>query len=293
MQFQIIHHTQYLYSAGISISHHVARMTPRALATQQVIEHRLEVNPAPGVVRERIDYFGNGATYFTIEQPHGELSLTARSRVEVIPSRLPQPDATPGWESVAHTYATNRRGRWTETEFVLDSPMIERRQAWADYARESFPGGRPILAGVLALTGRIHRDFTFDPGATSVATPLDEVFERRRGVCQDFAHFLIACLRSLELPARYVSGYLETMPPPGSDRLMGVDASHAWVSAFVPGSGWVDVDPTNNLLVADRHVTVGWGRDYSDVSPLRGLVMGGGTHSLHVAVDVIRVGPPL
>jgi transglutaminase-like putative cysteine protease len=174
-------------------------------------------------------------------------------------------------------------------EFRFDSPSIMREAPFAEYAAQSFPNDRPLLEGLRDFTARIHRDFRFDPRATTVATPLDEVFKKRRGVCQDFAHFAIAGLRSIGLPARYVSGYLETLPPPGKPRLVGADASHAWLAVWCPGHGWIDADPTNNLLPGDRHVTVAWGRDFSDVSPLRGVVVGGGGASPAVSVDVARL----
>jgi len=175
-------------------------------------------------------------------------------------------------------------------EFAFDSPLVPLDTPFTDYARESFPPGRNLLAAVLELTARIHRDFKFDPTATTVATPLARVLEQRRGVCQDFAHLQIACLRSLGLPARYVSGYLETVPPPGQAKLLGADASHAWVSFFCPGLGWIDVDPTNNLLPSMQHITLGWGRDYGDVSPIRGVLVGGEEHTLTVSVDVVALG---
>lgn len=293
MQFDITHRTRYHYPAGMSVSHHVARVTPRHSPIQLVQSYRLEIDPTPTLVRERVDYFGNATTYVAVEGMHRQLTLTARSVVTVLPATLPVAAATPPWEQVGAEFRQPRPERWFEAEFTLDSPLVQRQAEHAGYARASFPPGRPVLEGVLALTGRIHRDFIFDPTATTVSTPLTEVFRTRRGVCQDFAHLLLGCLRSLELPARYVSGYLETTAPPGMERLVGADASHAWVSAYIPGSGWIDVDPTNNLLVADRHITVAWGRDYSDVSPVRGVVVGSGTHSLEVAVDVVRVGLPL
>ncbi len=292
MQFDVVHHTRYRYPTGISVAHHVARLTPRIHPHQHLVRHKLEIEPSPALLREREDYFGNRATYFAVEGIHQSLSLSASTRITISPPVLPSAASSPPWETVAFAFNGDGRGSWAETEFVQDSPLIRRNNDRADYGRESFPAGRPILDGVLALSHQIHSDFKFDPNATTVATPLDVVFRTRRGVCQDLAQILIGCLRSLDLPARYVSGYIETLAPPGMDRLRGADASHAWVSAFIPGSGWVDVDPTNNLLVCDRHVTVAWGRDYSDVSPLRGVVVGSGEHSLEVAVDVVRVGSP-
>jgi transglutaminase-like putative cysteine protease len=177
-------------------------------------------------------------------------------------------------------------------EFIYPSPKIKSQADFANYATPSFSRDRPVLEAVLHLTDRIHREFKFDPKATSVATPLEDVLKSRRGVCQDFAQLEIGFLRSMGIPARYVSGYLETDPPPGRPKLAGADASHAWISFFCPGTGWIDVDPTNNLLPSHRHITVAWGRDYSDVSPIRGVILGSGEHSLKVAVDVIPMHEP-
>jgi transglutaminase-like putative cysteine protease len=293
MQFDVTHRTCYRHPEGMSIAHHVARVTPRVTGTQQVQRYNLEIDPAPSMVRQREDYFGNRTHYVAVEGVHRELVFTASSRVMVAAPALPVAESTPPWEMVAARYWEQQSGHWSEVEFTLNSPLIQRKSEHADYARAAFPTGRPVLEGVLALVRQIYQDFIFDPTATTVATPLSAVFRSRRGVCQDFAHLLLGCLRGLGLPARYMSGYLETTVPTGMDRLVGADASHAWVSAFIPGHGWVDVDPTNNLLVGDRHITVAWGRDYSDVSPVRGVVVGSGTHTMDVAVDVVRVGPPL
>jgi len=246
------------------------------------------VDPQPVVEDERVDYFGNGASYFAIGVPHNRLVVTARSQVRV--SAPPLPERTPAWEQVRDRCASDKLTEdSTAGEFRFDSTYITRQPAYAEYAAASFAKGRPLLEGVRDFTARIFRDFKFDPRATTVATPLDEVLKKRRGVCQDFAHLAIAGLRSLGLPARYVSGYLETLPPPGKARLVGADASHAWVSVWCPGHGWIDADPTNNLLPGDRHITVAWGRDFSDVSPLRGVVVGGGGSTLGVSVDVARM----
>lgn len=204
---------------------------------------------------------------------------------------LPDPQTTPPWENVRDLSAKGRHPEQLETSgYLFDSPMLAAQPDFADYGRISFPPGCPLLQGVVDLLQRINREFRFDPRATTIATPVHEVLRLRSGVCQDFAHLGIICLRSLGLPARYVSGYIETIPPPGRSRLVGADASHAWFSVWCPGYGWIDADPTNNLLSADRHITVAWGRDFSDVSPLRGIVLGGGEHKLKVEVDVIPLG---
>jgi transglutaminase-like putative cysteine protease len=216
---------------------------------------------------------------------HKRLTVRAQSRVAVSATRLPPPADTPPWEAARDPAALPLDA----IECGFDSPLIRASAELAGYVQPSFPPGRPLLEAVIELTQRVHEDFTFDPRATTVATSLMEVFTLRRGVCQDFARLEIACLRSLGLAAHYVSGYLETVPPPGTPRLLGADASHAWLAVYCPGIGWIDIDPTNNLLPAGTHVTVAWGRDYSDVSPIRGVILGGGDHSLRVHVDVIRL----
>jgi transglutaminase-like putative cysteine protease len=291
MRYDITHRTTYGYGASISVSHHLAHLHPRELPSQQITDFKLSVEPAPAGNAERVDYYGNTTTFFTINSPHDRLVVSARSRAQITAAPLPAAAQTPAWQLVRDRCASDVLTPDSEMgEFRFDSPHIVRRPGFADYAAASFPQDRPLLEGVIDFIWRIYRDFQFDPRATTVATPVDEVFKKRRGVCQDFAHLAIACLRSLGLPARYVSGYLETLPPPGKRRLIGADASHAWFSVWCPGHGWIDADPTNNLLPGDRHITVAWGRDYGDVSPLRGVVVGGTGHSLGVSVDVARVG---
>jgi len=291
MLYDVTHRTTYRYRSDVSVSHHLAHLHPRGLASQEVSDFKLTVEPLPTVNTERADFYGNPTTFFTISNPHDRLVVTARSRVRVTAPTLPARSLP--WEQVRDRCASDRFTPDSEVgEFRFDSPSIVRRPALADYAAPSFSPGRPLLDAVVDFNARIFRDFKFDSRATTVATPVDEVFKKRRGVCQDFAHFAIACLRSLGLPARYVSGYLETVPPPGKARLIGADASHAWFSVWCPDHDWVDADPTNNVLPGDRHITVAWGRDYSDVSPLRGVVVGGGGHGLGVSVDVARVAPP-
>jgi len=282
-RYQISHGTLYDYSRDVSVSHHVARLTPRRSAGQAVLEYALTVDPEPMSTSSHTDYFGNTVTVFAMFGPHRRLRVTARSLVEVH-----VPEAAKGsaaWETVRDGLG---RDPHDTVEFALDSPRVATTPAFADYAAESFTGGRPLMDAVADLTRRIHVDFTFDRTATTVSTPLADVFRRRRGVCQDFAHLEIACLRSLGLAARYVSGYIESVPPANQPRLAGADASHAWLAVYDLASGWIDVDPTNNLVPANRHVTLAWGRDYGDVSPIRGVILGGGDHRWHVAVDVVR-----
>ena len=290
MLYDITHRTTYGYGSDVSVSHHLAHLHPRDLPSQQISDFKLLVDPAPVVSAEHVDYYGNNTTFFSIGSPHDRLVVTARSRVRISAPVLPDPARTPAWQLVRDRCASDVLTPDSEVgEFRFDSPNVARRPIFADYAAPAFPKDRPLLEAVVDFTGRIFRDFKFDSRATTVATPVDEVFKKRRGVCQDFAHLAIACLRSLGLPARYVSGYLETLPPPGKARLIGADASHAWFSVWCSGHGWIDADPTNNILPGDRHVTVAWGRDFSDVSPLRGVVVGGRGRSLGVSVDVARV----
>jgi transglutaminase-like putative cysteine protease len=285
MIYRLTHTTTYQYSGTVSLSHHLLRLQPRELPRQRCIRHELHIDPRPDVMCGHQDYFGNPMTFVTIEGSHRRLVLTAHSEVQASGVAAPHPAQTPPWEVA-------REASLDTCEFIYASQLIKKNPDFSAYAAPSFPAGRPVLEAVMDLTGRMHADFTFDSSATNVATPLTEVFQTRRGVCQDFAQLEIGFLRSMGLAARYVSGYLETEPPPGKPRLAGADASHAWVSFHCPGVGWIDVDPTNNLLVSNRHITVAWGRDYSDVSPIRGIIVGSGEHSMDVAVDVIPTMEP-
>ena len=289
--FDITHTTTYDYRSPVTVAHHLLRLTPRQLRRQMRVAHELDLQPAPTSLHRHIDYFGNEVAFTIFEGAHRQLCVTARSRVGVGAPFIPEAAETPAWESVRSLCRVDLSASVLDaSEFTFGSPLVPLDTPFTDYARESFPPGRNLLEAVLDLTARIHRDFKFDPTATTVATPLAQVLEQRRGVCQDFAHMQIACLRSLGLPARYVSGYLETVPPPGQSKLLGADASHAWVSFFCPGLGWIDVDPTNNLLPSMQHITLGWGRDYGDVSPIRGVLVGGEEQTLKVAVDVVALG---
>jgi transglutaminase-like putative cysteine protease len=290
MRYAVTHRTSYGYRSDVSVSHHIAHLRPRTLPWQEVTDFAIYVEPEPTVTTERVDFYGNTATYLSISAAHERLFVTSRSRVLVTAPVLPVAALTPPWEVVRKRCAADVLTPDSALgEFRFDSPHITRKAAFADYAAASFSPNRPLLEGVADFTARIYRDFKFDSRATTIATPLDDVFSGRRGVCQDFAHLAIAGLRSLGLPARYVSGYLETQPPPGKARLVGADASHAWFSVWCPDYGWIDADPTNNVFLSDRHITVAWGRDFSDVSPLRGVVVGGGGHGLRVGVDVARI----
>lgn len=290
MRLRVIHRTSYLYGDTVTTSHHEARLTPRDGETQRTCSHELEIVPAPETRRRRFDYFGNRVVHFSLSEPHRSLEVLAQSVVEMKPHQPPRLEQSPGWESVRDQLARDRRRDALDAySMVFDSPLVPALPDVRAYAAPFFTPGRPILEAVQALMERIHAEFTYDDRATEVTTALADVLRLRRGVCQDFAHFAVACLRSHGLPARYVSGYLLTHPPPGKPKLVGADASHAWFATFVPEYGWVDFDPTNNVLPAGDHVTAAYGRDFSDVTPLRGVILGGGQHKLAVAVDVDMV----
>jgi transglutaminase-like putative cysteine protease len=291
--YSITHRTTYRYESPVSVSHHLLHLQPRGTSRQRLVDYVLDLEPESAVAGSRTDYYGNPAAFLAVEKPHSALSAVARSRVRVAAPRWPDPAATPAWEAARDACASDVLTADSGAgEYLFDSTHVASSADLAAYAAASFLPGRPLLDAVLDLTSRIFHEFTFDPRATNIATPVAEVFRNRRGVCQDFAHLAITCLRSLGLPARYVSGYLETLPPPGKPRLIGADVSHAWFAVWCPGHGWIDSDPTNNLLPGKRHITLAWGRDFSDVSPLRGVVVGGGGHTLSVGIDVVPINEP-
>jgi transglutaminase-like putative cysteine protease len=290
MIFDVTHKTHYKYRSTVVQSLHLVHMSPRALPGQVVRSHSLSVEPFPAVRQERLDAFGNVSLTLDIEAPHKELTLIARSTVEKLalaPIRLA---ATTPWDAL--DFRLLRAANTHDLEVLLfrcasrlTMPTIE----IADYTAQSFTRGRPVLEGAMDLIMRIYHEFEFDPHATDVSTPVTKVFSMRRGVCQDFAHLALAGLRALRIPSRYVSGYLHTHPPVGRPKLQGADASHAWISVYAPECGWVDLDPTNGIMVRDEHVTVAYGRDYDDVSPISGVLRGGGEHTVDVGVDVNAV----
>jgi transglutaminase-like putative cysteine protease len=290
MIYNITHRTVYEYAAPVTVSHHVARLEPRATATQAQENFSLKIFPEPALRKARTDYFGNRLCLFSVQEVHSKLEIITHSRVNVGAKNLPAPEQSPSWETAAQMFRDPVSPEVVEPyQFIFDSPQVRASFELGDYARESFRKDTPLLAGALDLTRRIFEDFKFDPKATTVATPLEEVWEKRRGVCQDFAHLGIACLRSLGLPARYVSGYLRTHVPEGKTRLVGADASHAWFQIYCHGIGWMDFDPTNNVQPAEEHMVVAFGRDFGDVSPVAGILTGGGRHIVKVAVDVEAV----
>jgi transglutaminase-like putative cysteine protease len=287
MIYKIVHRTTYRYKYPVSVGNHVACLKPRTLLHHQLAQNELRIQPSPATRTERVDYFGNLLCFFTVQEAHRELVVESRSEVIMEGNATMWPQQVLPWEEAARLLPDDHSPAGLEAyQFGFESPRIRIRPEFASYALQSLTPGRPMPEALLDLTARIHKDFRFDSKVTNVRTPTEEVFRKRRGVCQDFAHLQIACLRSLGIAARYVSGYLRTYPPPGQARLVGADASHAWVSAYCPGIGWIDMDPTNNVVPSNGHVTLAWGRDYGDVSPLRGLILGGGAHTLKVAVDM-------
>lgn len=289
MNYRIVHTTRYRYAQSVAASYNEAHLLPRSFTGQTVRGASLTVDPPCQDYRDRQDFFGNTASYFSIADPHHVVTITAVSEVQLLPGRrqLSFGDGL-DWQTAAGWFAAPIDPDVLDAaQFCLDSPLVRAADALRDYAAPSFTPGRPLADAAAELMARIHGEFVYDPAATDIATPLGEVLLTRRGVCQDFAHLAIGCLRSHGLAARYVSGYLETLPPPGQAKLQGADASHAWLQVYLPGAGWQDWDPTNNLQPADRHVITAWGRDYSDVAPLKGVIYGGGdTHSIEVEVDV-------
>ena len=290
MEYFVRHRTTYRYLQDVSHSWHLAHLRLRTTPTQDVHSSgvTLSLETASRVARE--DYFHNPCEWFAIDQPHNHLEVLAESRVTVepAPERISR-DSLP-WEQVrAFLENTQDDEERDAVQFQFDSPLTKFESDIAAYGAPSFPPHRPLLAGAIELMNRIHKDFRYDTTVTDVTTPVDRVFEIRAGVCQDLAHVGIAAMRAVGLPARYVSGYLLTEPPPGKPRLLGADASHAWFSVWAPPFGWVDLDPTNNLIVSESHVTSSWGRDYSDVAPVAGIILGGHDHVVEVGVDVIPV----
>lgn len=289
--YQILHDTHYRYAAPVSLAQQLAHLWPRDCAWQRNHEQQLLVSPQPCQRQDALDVFGNPLSRLVFERPHDELKVSARLRVEVLARGELDLTQSPTWEQACTALRYSGQallpGVLEAARYRFESPYVHLKQVFAAYAADCFPAGRPLLLATQALMQKIFAEFSFDAAATQVATPLLQVLEERRGVCQDFAHLMLACLRSRGLSARYVSGYLLTQPPPGQPRLIGADASHAWVSVFCPQQGWVDFDPTNNIRPALEHITLAWGRDFADVSPLRGVILGGGSHDPEVQVTVM------
>jgi transglutaminase-like putative cysteine protease len=290
VQYQISHCTTYEYTDPVSLCQNVAHLKPRDWPRQVVQSTRLVLSPEPAVIEERLDYFGNPVNYFTVQEPHRTLKVEVMHKILVKSANPPQHNQSPPWEQVAQQLRQDRSQDWLDAyQYTFDSLYAPSYPEFAQYALKSFTPNRPILEAGVELTHRIFTEFVYDPRATTISTPTKEVFLNRRGVCQDFAHFQIGCLRAIGLGVRYISGYLSTMPPPGKPRMIGADATHAWVSLFCGPMGWVDLDPTNDQIPGDRHVLIAWGRDYDDVSPVKGVILGGGQHRVKVSVDVAPV----
>jgi transglutaminase-like putative cysteine protease len=294
MLLHVIHETRYDYAPAVKTAQHMAHLKPVHCEHQNVLRHSLSVDPGPAQQSEAIDVYGNTRAFFSLSARHALLTVVADSLVETSSPAVLHSALT--WEEVREQMRYHRGAAYDPAaEFVFTSPYVPRHEDFVAYARPSFESGRPLVDAAAELMKRIHHDFEYETEATDVSTPALEAMALRKGVCQDFAHVMLACLRSLGLPARYVSGYLLTHPPPGQPRLVGADASHAWVSVYLPGSKpatgqWFDLDPTNNRAPGEDYVTVARGRDYSDVSPLRGVLHGGANHQLHVAVTVTPLG---
>jgi transglutaminase-like putative cysteine protease len=287
VRYRIRHDTTYSYARKVDLSSHMLHLTPRPLPHQCVVSSTLVAMPTPTRANQAEDDFGNIVNWLSLEVPHQRFAVAVEAVVEVAFPAAPEPAATPPWERVATLAAQGGPSAWRAAEFAFESPMAPSDAAIASYARTSFPPCRPVLEGLLDLNRRIYREFQFRSGVTTIQTPPSKVLAQRAGVCQDFTHLMLAGLRALGLPARYTSGYLRTRPPPGMSVRQGADQSHAWVGAWMgPEHGWIDLDPTNDLVVHDEHVVLAWGRDYGDISPVRGIILGGGKHSVTVGVDL-------
>jgi transglutaminase-like putative cysteine protease len=293
MKYHLTHKTCYDYAEPAPVCHNLVHLAPRTTDRQSCASYRLRIDPPPAFLSRRDDYFGNCVEYFSIESPHRRLEVIAESTVEVRPLSPRLLEQSPTWESVvvAARHAADPLEPLETLEplpyqLAFPTSRIPRLSEVAAYAAPSFTPGRAIVECLRDLATRIHRDFKFDPRATTVHTPLADVLRLKSGVCQDFAHLAVGSLRAMGLPGRYVGGYLRTTPPPGKPRLIGADASHAWASCWCGPLGWIDFDPTNDCLVSDYHITAAWGRDYGDVCPIQGVFVGGGDHTMGVSVDV-------
>jgi transglutaminase-like putative cysteine protease len=289
MMYNISHKTKYTYNEQVSLCQNIAKLFPRNTDIQKCLKSEITIFPEPDVVNEYEDYFGNKSVYFSLQKAHEELTVTVNSLIEK------QKDETEislidqlSWEIVKGMLYEPKQEYFEARQFIQETAMTSSNQAIVEYTLKSFIKGRPFIEASENLMQRIFKDFKFQPGFTTIATPPSEVMKHKKGVCQDFAHLALACIRSLGLPARYVSGYIETVPPDGKEKLVGADASHAWFSIFVPNIGWVDFDPTNNMIPSQKHITIGWGRDYRDIVPLKGVIFSSDNHKLSVEVDVRR-----
>jgi transglutaminase-like putative cysteine protease len=283
MRYRVSHVSSYAYGSPVDLAAHMLHLRPRSLPWQAVVSDRIVTEPEGARRRDAEDHFGNTVTWLFLDRPHADFIVTAESVVDV--SFPAPPERTSAWETIVEAALGHDAG--TAAEYRFDSPMAPANAETRDFARISFQKGRPMLEALNDLNTRIYKEFRFRAGVTTISTPVSQVMKRREGVCQDFTHLMVSALRGLGLPARYNSGYIRTKPPPGRPRRQGADQSHAWVGAWLgPEHGWVDLDPTNGIVVQDEHVLLGWGRDYGDVSPVQGVILGGGAHHLSVAVDL-------
>ncbi|WP_026968293.1 transglutaminase family protein [Algoriphagus terrigena] len=287
MKYQVIHITDYIYEFPATLCHNLMFQIPQSNAFQTVEEYSCDISPKPSSEIARSDFFGNKYLYFSVERSHKKLTVASKSILELLPPPWIsiRPEKTMPWEKV-HAWLHSIEASSDIRQYYLGSSHVQLIEGIREYALKSFTPGRPIMEAMSHLNTRIFTDFAFTPGFTDISTPLAKVFEHKKGVCQDFAHFSLACLRVLGLAGRYVSGYIETLPPPGKPKLVGSDASHAWIAVYIPGHDWVEFDATNNLLVSDKHIRVAVGRDFADVTPLKGIVYSGSEQEMKVSVDV-------
>ena len=293
MHYRVKHITEYLYHGRVSHCYNMAHLTPRNTSRQRCINSNVDVLPKPSSQSYRVDYFDNTAYHFEIQKPHNKLVITSTSEVQT----ATQPGALDlhmgiSCRDARHVMFQSRNADiLMAREYLMDSPMVRASSELREYAEALFEDEKPLMVAVKELTSKIYTEFEYSPASTTIATPVHEVMATRKGVCQDFAHLMIGCLRSLGYAARYVSGYIETLPPPGQEKLVGADATHAWVEVFSPGEGWFEYDPTNDCMAHEQHIVTGWGRDFYDVTPLCGVIYGGGENPvLSVSVDVRRLG---
>ncbi len=285
MRYRVQHTTQYAYGSPVELAAHMVHLRPRPVPWQTIVSEKIISDPMPARRSDGHDHFGNYVTWLFMDRPHADFEVTSDSVVEVDCPPPPAPYLTPAWEHVVQ--ATHSHAGWEAVEFQFGTPMAPIDPDSKAYVAESFTEGRPVLEALLELNERFYSDFRFRSGVTTISTPVSQVMKRREGVCQDFSHAMISGLRGIGLPARYTSGYIRTKPPPGQTKRLGSDQSHAWVGCWLgPEHGWIDIDPTNGIVIKDEHVLLGWGRDFSDVSPVQGVILGGGGHTVSVAVDL-------
>jgi len=290
--YRIEHSTTYTYDADVKGSYGQFHLRPRDLEWQRCVSHEIVIDPVPAQLSVHEDLYGNARSYFHVTEPHQKLVVTAVSEVEVAQQRPGADALAVPWEHARPGERTDQPDAWLAADFTYPSPYIEVPAGIEEYTRSSFTPGRPIGEAAVELMHRVHEDFTYKSGSTSVSTPVSTLLAQRTGVCQDFSHFMVSGLRSLGLAGRYVSGYLATRPPPGKPRLVGADASHAWVGCWVPGGGWLYLDPTNAKVIDESHATVAYGRDYGDVPPVKGVIFTESKRStMKVSVDMAPVGP--